>query len=152
MENNQILLTYRKSYADDFSRLLMYLYDCGKNDALIRLDVPYNIDSAPNTFTSREEVLYIPSVDIVDLVIDDNPKNVEQLNAEINCGNINSYYYILKLLHSISMHGNSGHTYKIIVNKTETFTWDGDGSDYIISVNNMKNWMKIIQKEILSRD
>jgi hypothetical protein len=49
------------------------------------------------------------------------------------------------------MHGNSGHTYKIIVNKTETFTWDGDGSDYIISVNNMKNWMKIIQKEILSR-
>ena len=143
MENNQILLTYRKSYADDFSRLLMYLYDCGKKDALIRLDVPYNIDSAPNTFTSREEVLYIPSVDIVDLVIDDNPKNVEQLNAEINCGNINSYYYILKLLHSISMHGNSGHTYKIIVNKTETFTWDGDGSDYIISVNNMKNWHNI---------
>ena len=120
--------------------ILEYLKDNKLKDALVRLDVD---DKNKNSW---EEVdLFCKELSINSLDYTVNEKSHPKYTANVTC-NPASGKSLIKMLVQIGLLGNGGHSYSILIND-KRFSFDGDGADYISSINDTK-----VNRELLSVD
>ena len=111
--------------------ILEYLKDNKLKDALVRLDVD---DKNKNSW---EEVdLFCKELSINSLDYTVNEKSRPKYTANVTC-NFASGKSLIKMLIEIGRLGNIGHSYTILIND-KRFSFDGDGADYIYSINDTK--------------
>ena len=120
--------------------ILEYLKDNKLKDALVRLDVD---DKNKNSW---EEVdLFCKELSINSLDYTVNEKSHPKYTANVTC-NPASGKSLIKMLVQMGCLGNGGHSYTILIND-KRFSFDGDGADYISSINDTK-----VNRELLSVD
>lgn len=120
--------------------ILEYLKDNKLKDALVRLDVD---DKNKNSW---EEVdLFCKELSIKSLGYTVNEKSHPKYTANVTCSPA-SGKSLIKMLVQMGFLGNGGHSYSILIND-KRFSFDGDGADYISSINDTK-----VNRELLSVD
>ena len=120
--------------------ILEYLKDNKLKDALVRLDVD---DKNKNSW---EEVdLFCKELSINSLDYTVNEKSHPKYTANVTCSPA-SGKSLIKMLVQMGFLGNGGHSYTILIND-KRFSFDGDGADYISSINDTK-----VSRELLSVD
>ena len=111
--------------------ILEYLKNNKLKDALVRLDVD---DKNKNSW---EEVdLFCKELSIKTLDYTINEKSYPKYTANVTC-NPASGKSLIKMLVQMGCLGNGGHSYTILIND-KRFSFDGDGADYISSINGTK--------------
>ena len=120
--------------------ILEYLKDNKLKDVVVRLDVD---DKNKNSW---EEVdLFCKELTINSLDYTVNEKSHPKYTANVTCSPA-SGKSLIKMLVQMGFLGNGGHSYTILIND-KRFSFDGDGADYISSINDTK-----VNRELLSVD
>ena len=120
--------------------ILEYLKDNKLKDALVRLDVD---DKNKNSWEEVDLFCKELSINSLDYTVDE--KSHPKYTANITC-NPASGKSLIKMLVQMGFLGNGGHSYTILIND-KRFSFDGDGADYISSINDTK-----VNRELLSVD
>ena len=120
--------------------ILEYLKDNKLKDALVRLDV-----DEKNKNSWEEVDLFCKELTINSLDYTVNEKSHPKYTANVTC-NPASGKSLIKMLVQMGCLGNGGHSYTILIND-KRFSFDGDGADYISSINDTK-----VNRELLSVD
>ena len=120
--------------------ILEYLKDNKLKDALVRLDVD---DKNKNSWEEVDLFCKELSINSLDYTVDE--KSHPKYTANLTC-NPASGKSLIKMLVQMGFLGNGGHSYSILIND-KRFSFDGDGADYISSINDTK-----VNRELLSVD
>ena len=120
--------------------ILEYLKDNKLKDALVRLDVD---DKNKNSWEEVDLFCKELSINSLDYTVDE--KSRPKYTANITC-NPSSGKSLIKMLVQMGFLGNGGHSYSILIND-KRFSFDGDGADYISSINDTK-----VNRKLLSVD
>lgn len=120
--------------------ILEYLKDNKLKDALVRLDVD---DKNKNSWEEVDLFCKELSINSLDYTVDE--KSHPKYTANLTC-NPASGKSLVKMLVQMGFLGNGGHSYSILIND-KRFSFDGDGADYISSINDTK-----VNRELLSID
>ena len=120
--------------------ILEYLKDSKLKDALVRLDVD---DKNKNSWEEVDLFCKELSINSLDYTVDE--KSHPKYTANLTC-NPASGKSLIKMLVQMGFLGNGGHSYSILIND-KRFSFDGDGADYISSINDTK-----VNRELLSVD
>ena len=120
--------------------ILEYLKDNKLKDVLVRLDVD---DKNKNSWEEVDLFCKELSINSLDYTVDE--KSHPKYTANLTC-NPASGKSLIKMLVQMGFLGNGGHSYSILIND-KRFSFDGDGADYISSINDTK-----VNRELLSVD
>ena len=120
--------------------ILEYLKDNKLKDVVVRLDV-----DEKNKNSWEEVDLFCKELSINSLDYTVNEKSHPKYTANVTC-NPASGKSLIKMLVQMGCVGNGGHSYTILIND-KRFSFDGDGADYISSINDTK-----VNRELLSVD
>lgn len=132
----------KKSIFDDGGvyPILEYLKDNKLKDVVVRLDV-----DEKNKNSWEEVDLFCKELTINSLDYTVNEKSHPKYTANVTCSPA-SGKSLIKMLVQMGFLGNGGHSYTILIND-KRFSFDGDGADYISSINDTK-----VNRELLSVD
>lgn len=120
--------------------ILEYLKDNRLKDVVVRLDVD---DKNKNSWEEVDLFCKELSINSLDYTVDE--KSHPKYTANLTC-NPASGKSLVKMLVQMGFLGNGGHSYSILIND-KRFSFDGDGADYISSINDTK-----VNRELLSID
>ena len=120
--------------------ILEYLKDNKLKDVVVRLDV-----DEKNKNSWEEVDLFCKELTINSLNYTVNEKSHPKYTANVTCSPA-SGKSLIKMLVQMGFLGNGGHSYTILIND-KRFSFDGDGADYISSINDTK-----VSRELLSVD
>ena len=120
--------------------ILEYLKDNKLKDVVVRLDV-----DEKNKNSWEEVDLFCKELTINSLDYTVNEKSHPKYTANVTCSPA-SGKSLIKMLVQMGFLGNGGHSYTILIND-KRFSFDGDGADYISSINDTK-----VNRELLSVD
>ena len=120
--------------------ILEYLKDNKLKDVVVRLDV-----DEKNKNSWEEVDLFCKELSINSLDYTVNEKSHPKYTANVTCSPA-SGKSLIKMLVQMGFLGNGGHSYTILIND-KRFSFDGDGADYISSINDTK-----VNRELLSVD
>lgn len=108
-------------------KILEYLNGLTKKDFFVRIDIDNKKDLGYD-----EEAFFCPSLKITNLKL--TKKEDSTFEAEFNTKNLRAVFTLLTL---IGAHANGGHSYELLIDN-EHFYIDGDGADYVASINGVK--------------
>lgn len=116
-----------------YAGILNYLASkkCPNKDLIVRIDA----DSKTKR-SQREDDLFFPkSLHIYDLNIKFHEKDSNEFDTAEFTVNYDDAFDICRLLELLASAGNPGHSYNVLMNNKEDIDIDGDGSDYLKSIN-----------------
>lgn len=143
-----VFRTYTKkdgSPENGYYEILQYLEGLKEKNVLVRIDI-----DKKNVLGTNEVDIFCPSLKISHL----NLKKIEgsKFEATFDTKNLKEIFHVLLTLGKT---GNGGHSYELLIGD-KSFYIDGDGSDYLesingVSVHNIKednryDWPKIYQE------
>ena len=130
-----VFRTYTKkdgSPEDGVAAILQHLADHNEKNVVVRLDI-----DKKNVYGYDEEDFFFPSLKITKLEI--KPIDDRKFEATFNTKDLRAMFVLLLKLGAI---GNCGHSYELLIGD-KSFYFDGDGADYVESINGVKLSSKI---------
>lgn len=111
---------------EGMGRILEYLSENGSGQQLIKLDQIDKLNGIDLIFDTLK-------ISNLKLEIPKDNKYGNEYTASFNC-TYEVANNILKLIYNLKKLGDGGHSYEVKINK-KSFSWDGDGSDRVNSIN-----------------
>lgn len=130
-----VFRTYTKkdgSPENGVAAILQHLADHNEKNVVVRLDI-----DKKNVYGYDEEDFFFPSLKITKLEI--KPIDERKFEATFNTKDLRAMFVLLLKLGAI---GNCGHSYELLIGD-KSFYFDGDGADYVESINGVELSSKI---------